>query len=112
MIYEEKGSRKKTLIQFIDHITDIYQMANESGILAMRFMNGRRGKKNWTGKSQEYLNEHTYGGLTRIGTALKEKILDLFTIGNPNQSKPLLVLIVTDGAVCLSPNLSKLYNNH
>jgi len=99
MIYEEKGSRKKTLIQFIDHITDIYQMANESGILAMRFMNGRRGKKNWTGKSQEYLNEHSYGGLTRIGTALKEKILDLFVIGNPNQSKPLLVLIVTDGAV-------------
>ncbi|PUU80831.1 hypothetical protein B9Z19DRAFT_1106808 [Tuber borchii] len=99
MIYEERGARKNTLIQFVDHITEICSMANESGLLAMRFMNGRRGKKNWTGKSQEYLNNHSYGGLTRIGTALKEKILDLFAIGNPNQRKPLLVLIITDGAV-------------
>jgi len=107
MIHEENGKRKKTLIQFIDHITEIYSMANESGILAMRFMNGYRGKKNWTGKSQDYLDGHNYGGLTRIGTALKEKILDKFAIGNSKQSKPLLVLIVTDGAVCLSPSISK-----
>ena len=102
---EEYGKRKKTLIQFVDHITEIYSMANESGILAMRFLNGSRGKKNWTGKSQEYLDHHSYGGVTRIGTELKKKILDIFAIGNLDQSKPLLVLIVTDGAVCLSPKI-------
>jgi len=111
MISEENGKRKKTLIQFIDHITEICSMANESGILAMRFMNNGGGKKNWTGKSKDYLDHHSYGGVTRIGTELKKKILDKFAIENSNQSRPLLVLIVTDGAVCLSPSLSKLYNN-
>ena len=111
MIREEDGKRKKTLIQFIDHITEIYKMANESGIFAMRFMNSRGGKKNWTEESKDYLDHHNYGGVTRIGTELKKKILDKFVIGNPKQSKPLLVLVVTDGAVGLSPHLSKLYNN-
>ncbi|KAG0128936.1 hypothetical protein HOY82DRAFT_506254 [Tuber indicum] len=100
MIYEEGGARKKTLIQYVDSITKICAMAKESGILAMRFMNGPKGKRNWTGESsQEYLDQHKYGGVTRIGTELKTKILDLFIIGNPNQRKPLLVLIVIDGAV-------------
>ena len=111
MISEEDGQRKKTLVQFVDHITEVYKLANESGILAMRFMNSGGGKRNWTGESQEYLDQHSYGGVTRIGTELKKKILDKFVIGNPNQKKPLLVIIVTDGAVCLSPNLSKLCNN-
>jgi len=108
MIYEENGARKETLIQFVDHITEIYSMANESGILSMRFMNSYRSKENWTGKSKDYLDHHNnYGGLERIGTALKERILDPFVIGNPNQSKPLLVIIVTNGVVCLSPNISQ-----
>ena len=106
MISEDNGKRKKTLIQFIHYITEICSMANESGILAMRFMNGSRGKKNWTEKSKSYLDGHNYGGVTRIGTELKEKILDKFAIGDPNQGKPLLVLIVTDGAVCFSPKIS------
>jgi len=107
MIYEENGARKETLIQFVDHITEIFSMANESGILAMRFMNSYRSKENWTGKSKDYLDHHNYGGLARIGTALKERILDRFAIGNPNQSKPLLVIIVTNGVVCLCSNISQ-----
>ena len=108
MISEEDGQRKKTLIQFIDHITKIYSLANESGIFAMRFMNRGGGKKNWKEEeSEKYLSEHKSGGVTRIGTELKKKILDKFAIGNSNQRKPLLVLIITDGAVCLSPNISK-----
>ncbi|PUU79847.1 hypothetical protein B9Z19DRAFT_1022673 [Tuber borchii] len=99
MISEEEGQRKKTLIQLIDHITDIYSLANESGVFAMRFMNRSGGKKNWKEKSEKYLSEHKYGGVTRIGTELKKKILDKFAIGNSNQRKPLLVLIITDGAV-------------
>ena len=107
MINEENGARKKTLIQFVDHITEICSMASGSGILAMRFMNRGGGKKNWTGESKDYLDHHSYGGVTRIGTELKKKILDKFVIGNPRQSKPFLVLIVTDGGVCLSSNISK-----
>jgi len=112
MVDEENGARKETLIQLIDHITEICSMANESGILAMRFMNRGGGKKNWTGKSQEYLDHHSYGGATRIGTELKKKILDKFAVGNPNQIKPLLVLIVTDGGVCLFLIFLGLYNNY
>ena len=105
MICEENDARKETLIEFVDHITEVYSMANESGILAMRFTNSDQGKENWTGESKDYLDHHSYGGSTRIGTALKERILDRFAIGNPNQSKPLLVIIVTNGVVCLSPNI-------
>ena len=103
----EDSQRKKALKKFVDHITEIYSMANESGILAMRFMNSMEGKRDWTKKSQEYLDHHKYRGMRRIGTELKKKILDKFVTRNPNQSKPLLVLIVTDGVVCLSPNISK-----
>jgi len=107
MIYEEGGARKETLVQFIDYITEIYSKANESGILAMTFVNHRGGKRNWTGKSQEYLDHHINGGMARIGTELKKRILDKFVIGNSHQSKPLLVIIATDGVVCLSPHISK-----
>jgi len=99
MVHEEDGKRKETLIQYIDHITDIYKLANGSGILGLRFMNSRGGKPNWTGKSKDYLDKHEYGGVTRIGTELHRKILKKFAMNKPNQSKPLLVLIVTDGAV-------------
>jgi len=112
MIHEEGGSRKKTLIQFIDHITEIYSIANESGILALTFTNHRGGKRNWTGRSQEYLDHHNYGGMARIGTELKRRILDKFVIGNSTQRKPLLVLIVTAGVVCLSQRFLKLSNNN
>ena len=107
MIYKENGARKEALIDFIDLITEIHSIANESGILAIRFTNCEGGKNNWIGRSRYYLSNHTYGGGRRIGTELKEKILDKFVIGNYNQLKPLLVLIVTDGAVCHPPDMSE-----
>ena len=111
IIYEQAGVRKAILIHLVDHIIEICSMANESGVLAMRFMNSGGGKKNWRGRSQEYLDHHNYGGLARMGTELENKILNKFVTGNSKQSKPILVLIVTDGAVGLSRNLSELYNN-
>jgi len=70
----------------------------------MLFTNGYKGKENRTGvSSKEYLDGHSYGGLTRIGTTLREKVLDKFA--NSKQSKPLLVLIVTNRAVYLSPKI-------
>jgi len=87
-------------------------MANESGILAMRFMNHGGGKNNWTGKSKEYVDHHSHGGVTRIGTKLKKEILDEFMIRNSVQIKPLLFLIATGSAVCLSPRISKVIHNN
>ena len=106
MIWEENGERKKTLVELVDHIRKICSMANESGTPAMRFMNRAGDMENWTGKWQEYLDHNSYGGLTKIGTELN-KILDKFAVGDPNQKKPLLVLIITDGAVCFTPKSFK-----
>ncbi|KAG0128932.1 hypothetical protein HOY82DRAFT_611481 [Tuber indicum] len=63
MIHKEGGKRKETLIDYNDHITEIYTLANQSGILAMRFMNTGGGKKNWTGQSRQYLEQHSYGSI-------------------------------------------------
>ena len=97
MISEENGQRMEALVKLIDHITEIYSMANESGIKAIRFMNRAGGRNDWNKKSHEYLDHHIYGGVTRIGTAIKKRILDEFITGNLNQKKPLLVLIVKIG---------------
>jgi hypothetical protein len=100
VINEEGGRRRETLIKYVDNITRIYKLANPKGILAIRFMNRAKGKMNYVAESsEEYLNAHDYGGVTRIGTELKKKILDIFAIGQTNQRKPLLVLVVTDGTV-------------
>jgi len=107
MISGEGGARKEALIQFVDHITEIYSMANESGIVAMRFLNHKGGRINWTRKSRKYLDRHMYSGSRRVGTELKGKILDHYVIGKANQSKPVLVLLVTNGAVCFSPEISR-----
>ena len=107
MINQEGGARKEALIRFMDHITEIYSMANESGILAMHFMNDSGLKRKWNGKSRKCLDRHILDALVRIGTELERKILDLYVSDYHNLSKPLLVLTVTAGAVCFSPEISK-----
>ena len=107
MILEENGQRKGTLIGLIKEISDIYSMANGPNTHTIHFLNTREVKKGTDEKWESYLGRHEFGGVTRIGTELKKQILDKFVIGNSNQSKPLLVLILTDGTVCLSPEISK-----
>lgn len=99
--------RKETLRKFIELVTEYCSMANESGILAKLFMTSNGNRNDWPGSWEEYQEHHGYGSLARIGTALQSKILDQFALGNRDQSKPLLVLIVTDGAVSLSPMVSR-----
>jgi len=55
-----------TFMQFVDYITEIYWLANGSGMFAMRFLSAREGKKNWVWKSKNYLDRHSYGGVGRI----------------------------------------------
>lgn len=107
MILEENGQRKDILIGLIKEISDIYSMANGPDTHTMHFLNTREVEKRTDEKWEDYLGRHEFGGMTRIGTGLKEQILDEFVIGNSNQRKPLLVLILADGAVRLSPEISK-----
>lgn len=98
MIWEENGLRKKTLVKLVDYMTEICSMANGYGLPTMRFMNRSGDMEDWSNTRHEYLNHHGYGGLARIGTELK-KILDRFAVGDPDQGKPLLLFILTDGLV-------------
>ncbi|PUU80839.1 hypothetical protein B9Z19DRAFT_973419 [Tuber borchii] len=99
MILEENGQRKDTLIWLIKEISDIYSMANGPDAHTMHFLNTTEVKKGADEKWEDYLGRHEFGGATRIGTELKKQILDEFVIGNSNQSKPLLVIILADGTV-------------
>lgn len=95
---EENGTRKEMLKRTMEAITSIYDLANPNGILSVQFFNSDIGFKNITQKNLPWLWERcSYGGVTRIGSALGEKILNRFVV--PEMKKPLLVMIVTDGAV-------------
>lgn len=97
MKYEENGERIKTLQRTLENIASVYGLARDQGIMTVRFLNAPQGKKNVTGKTvKTVLKGHNYGGVTRIGTELKKKILDRFI--TKDMQKPLLIIIITDGA--------------
>lgn len=98
MKYEENGERIKTVQKTLDNIANVYGLARDQGIITVRFLNAPQGKKNVTVKTvKSVLKNHNYGGVTRIGTELKKKILDRFVTND--MAKPLLIMIITDGAV-------------
>lgn len=100
MDYPENVGRKKTLKKTLEEITKIYDLANATGILSVRFINHKQGKKNVTNKKVEDLfHGRIYTGFTMIGTALEKKVLKKFVLDEPNMKKPLLVMTVTDGMV-------------
>lgn len=102
MVYDQKGARIKTLQKILNAIAEIYNLARDRGILTVRFLNASKGKKNVTAQTvKTVIKGHDYGGVTRIGTELKKKILDKFVLGI-DMKKPLLVMVITDGAVRLS----------
>lgn len=99
MVYAQNGERIKTLQEILNNIADIYGLAKDTGISTVRFLNAAKGKKNVTAKTvKTVIKGHDYGGVTRIGTELRKKILDRFVLGK-EMKKPLLVLVITDGAV-------------
>lgn len=98
MKYDEGGVRIKTLQKILNNIADVYGLARENGIVTVRFINAPQGKKNVTPKTvRNVIKNHNYGGVTRIGTELKKKIIDKFV--SENMEKPLLIMVITDGAV-------------
>lgn len=99
MVYDQKGARIETLQKILNSITSIYNLAREQGIMTVRFLNAAKGKRNVTTKTvKTVIKGHDYGGITRIGTELKKKILDKFVLGM-EMKKPLLIMVITDGGV-------------
>lgn len=102
MKYENDGSRIKDLQQLLNAIVEIYTPCRDQGILSVRFTNCRMGKRNvGTETLETVMRRCNHGGLAKIGTGLKKKVLDRFT--RKGMKKPLLVMVVMDGKVTSIP---------
>jgi hypothetical protein len=98
------GERRANLGKVLVEVTKIYTLARSDGIVSVRFFNNREGRKNVTPQKGDILSDITCTGLTMIGTQLRKKILEPFVYnmpGNPEDmgSKPVLVMVITDGDV-------------
>lgn len=103
MQYEQKGTRIKALEGIVGAITEVYELASPDGIRAVKFFNAKNGLQNVRYKDwKNHFNAIKYDGISRIGAALKAKVLDQFVWKNP-MMKPLLVMIITDGDVSYQP---------
>jgi hypothetical protein len=107
---EDQGKRKTTLVKTLHAIAKIYFKVQKTGIRSVRFLNDNKGRANVRpGNVGPMIKDHTWRGVTRIGTELERKILDCF-VYEPKvvprklqkREKPLLIMTITDGAVILS----------
>jgi hypothetical protein len=103
MEIEEEGQRKSTLEQVLDNITRIYTYARKDGVVGVRFFNTKKKAPNVTdARVKQLMSMITWSGLTMIGTNLKEKILNPFVYDKKGtMTKPLLVVVITDGDVSI-----------
>ena len=102
---EEEGKRIPTLESCLRLIAKIYSIAAEpeTGILGIRFLNSTLAKdKVSEAAANKLVENHHYGALTRIGSALKKKILPTF-VYNKEMEKPLLIMVISDGEVHKHP---------
>lgn len=100
-----KPEHKRILTNAMKEICKIYSLANDSGIKAVRFLNHRQGKKDVKLSDVPVIMDRcAHTGLSRIGTELHRRVLDSLVL-KADMSKPLLVIIVTDGTVRLQDSL-------
>lgn len=99
MLFEENGERIALLRQVMKVISHVYCPSQETGsIKAIRFLNNGPGLDNaFPEQLDDILRTHDYAGMTRIGTVLKEQILT--PLVTETMTRPLLVMILTDGNV-------------
>jgi hypothetical protein len=102
MRLEEGGERIKTLKKVLKEVAAIYENARDEGILSIKFLNASQGKKDVTTPKLNAepgpLSHIRWSGITKIGTQLENRILKNFVYGK-KMTKPLLVMIITDGDV-------------
>ena len=99
---EEGGKRIQTLESTLSLIAEAYTFARSDGILAIDFLNDSTGERNVRPDIvANIIKEHTFRGWARIGTELKEKVLDYFV--KEDMEKPLLVITISSGGVSRVP---------
>ena len=119
MEFEESGRRKEAVKSVLYFIREIYGVVSskERGIRAIRFLNGNddleADNMMTATEIDKVIDNHEFGGLTRIGTGLMQKILKPFvfdesvkwdkTSGEARKLKklerPLLIMVITAGVV-------------
>jgi len=117
MEFEEEGRRKVALKRVLYFLADMYGAVSDEqrGIRAIRFLNGsdESDKADDLRRPEEIdsvIDSHEFEGLTRIGTGLMQKILKPFVFSDEkwvkgttrklqHMERPLLVMVITDGAV-------------
>ena len=111
MEFEEGGDRQEATKKVLLLLAGLYGcFSNDPCRIQVRFFNGNEklSAEDLTTKDKidEKIEEHQFNGLTLIGTSLIQKILKPFvydrehgkrTVGK--LERPLLVLVITDGAV-------------
>ncbi|GAA5851017.1 hypothetical protein JCM3766R1_007103 [Sporobolomyces carnicolor] len=102
MSFEEGGSRIDDLKLIVSRVSQAASLFDDDGI-EVRFMNSRIEGHNLRGEADamRLISQVKFSGLTPLGTALDQKILQPILIGPARQGslrKPLLVIAVTDGA--------------
>lgn len=104
MKFDQGGIRITILRQILEVIAHFYSLSQPDGkIRAVRFLNKRVSLDNVTPREiNEYIKTHRYDGLTRVGKELEKKILK--PLVTTTMTRPLLVMILTDGDV-RSPHL-------
>ena len=105
MGYAENAKNVEVLKDTVKTLAAIFSFSRtdpkKEGIRNVRFINSKLAATNLrpVKKAIDGLFEKVeFNGLTRIGTALKEKILAKYQA--EKTGKPLIVIIVTDGEVC------------
>lgn len=105
MQYGENGRRIAVLERMLKAIATVYSLARERGIERVKFINNSEGKRNVVERNvHQALRGHTYSGIARVGTELRNKILHNFIMG-VKMKKPMLVMVIVGQAVRF-PNYS------
>lgn len=99
MELDEDGERIKSMKKAVGEITSVYDLANLEGLRSVNFFNAEETFSRSRNRNYSSMFKRIrYGGVERIGPPLSEKVLDTLVWKNP-MKKPLLVIIITDGAV-------------
>lgn len=122
MVFEQGGERKKALKKVLHFLADLYGAVSDDmrGIKAIRFLNGTddlcADHLRSNDEIDQVIDGHVFEGLTCIGAGLMRKILKPFVFDPSPVSKkprtlrrmerPLLIMVITDGAVTFLPSLS------
>jgi hypothetical protein len=100
MRIEQNGERIETLKNTLKAVAGLYSLVSRGrGIVAVKFLNQRQGYlKVKPGQVSQLIENVTFHALTRMGTELRNKVLNEYA-NVRKMKRPLLVIIITDGEV-------------